>query len=81
MVTELSHLGESTVEVITLVEDLLKRGIRVIAVKQNLDIQSDSDIASNVTAFVFFLMAELERDFISMHAQEANILLALASAR
>ena len=38
IVTELSRLGRSTAEVIALVNALVKRAIRVIVLKQNLDI-------------------------------------------
>src|SRR3990167_9509357 len=37
VVTELSRLGRSTTEVISLVNALVKRNIRVIVIKQNLD--------------------------------------------
>ena len=39
IVTELSRLGRSTAEVIALVNGLVQRNIRLIAIKQNLDIQ------------------------------------------
>ena len=48
LVTELSRLGRSTTEVITIVNSLAKRNIRVIVLKQNLDI-SQQDINSKVT--------------------------------
>jgi len=38
VVTELSRLGRSTAEVIALVNALILRNIRVITIKQNLDI-------------------------------------------
>ena len=38
IVTELSRLGRSTAEVIALVNELVARNIRVIILKQNLDI-------------------------------------------
>ena len=39
MVTELSRLGRSTAEVISLVDALVNRNVRVIILKQNLDIK------------------------------------------
>lgn len=36
IVTELSRLGRSTAEVIGLVNELIKKQVRVIAIKQNL---------------------------------------------
>ena len=70
LVTELSRLGRSTTEVITIVNSLAKRNIRVIVVKQNLDI-SKQDINSKVTLTLFSLFSELERDLISLRTKEA----------
>jgi len=70
LVTELSRLGRSTTEVITLVNSLAYRSIRVIVLKQNLDI-SQQDINSKVTLTLFSLFSELERDLISLRTKEA----------
>jgi len=70
LVTELSRLGRSAVEVITIVNSLAKRNIRVIVLKQNLDI-SQQDINSKVTLTLFSLFSELERDLISLRTKEA----------
>ncbi|HAL95332.1 MAG TPA: resolvase [Chitinophagaceae bacterium] len=70
MVTELSRLGRSTAEVIALVNALAKRGIRVIVLKQNLDI-SQHDMNSKVALTLFSLFSELERDLISLRTKEA----------
>ncbi len=71
MITELSRLGRSVLEIITLVDSMLKRGIRVIAIKQNLDIQGKHDIASEITTTIFSLMAKIERDLTSQRTKEA----------
>ena len=70
IVTELSRLGRSTTEVISLVNALAKRGIRVIVLKQNLDI-SQHDMNSKVALTLFSLFSELERDLISLRTKEA----------
>jgi DNA invertase Pin-like site-specific DNA recombinase len=70
IVTELSRLGRSTAEIISLVNDLIKKNIRVMFTKQNLDI-SKQDINSKVTLTLFSLFAELERDLISLRTKEA----------
>jgi len=70
LVTELSRLGRSTAEVITIVSSLAKRNIRVIVLKQNLDI-SQQDINSKVILTLFSLFSELERDLISLRTKEA----------
>ena len=70
MVTELSRLGRSTAEVISLVNALVKKNIRVIFTKQNLDI-STHDMNSKIILTLFSLFAELERDLISLRTKEA----------
>lgn len=70
VVTELSRLGRSTAEVIALVNELVARTIRVIILKQNLDI-SQHDMTSKIVITLFSLFAELERDLISLRTKEA----------
>ncbi len=70
IVTELSRLGRSTAEVIQLINELVARNIRVIILKQNLDL-STHDMTSKVMTTLFSLFAELERDLISLRTKEA----------
>jgi DNA invertase Pin-like site-specific DNA recombinase len=70
IVTELSRLGRSTPEVIGLVNGLVERNIRVIILKQNLDI-SKHDMNSKVTITLFALFSDLERDLISLRTKDA----------
>lgn len=70
IVTELSRLGRSTAEVIGLVNELIKKQVRVIAIKQNLDIKQH-DMTSKVMITLFSLFSELERDLISLRTKEA----------
>ena len=70
IVTELSRLGRSTHEVIELVNELVARSIRVVILKQNLDI-SKHDMNSKVTITLFALFSDLERDLISQRTKDA----------
>lgn len=70
VVTKLSRLGRSTGEIIALVNALIKRNIRVIIIKQNLDI-SKHDMNSKIIITLFSLFAELERDMISLRTKDA----------
>jgi DNA invertase Pin-like site-specific DNA recombinase len=70
IVTELSRLGRSTAEVIALVNALIERNIRLITIKQNLDIQQQ-DMNSKIIITLFSLFSELERDLISLRTKEA----------
>ena len=71
IVTELSRLGRSTVEVIDFINNLIKQKIRIIVLKQNLDIKHKHDIQSKVMVTIFSLIGELERDLISSRTKEA----------
>ncbi|MDI1291974.1 MAG: recombinase family protein [Methylobacter sp.] len=70
VVTELSRLGRSTAEVIALINALVLRNIRVITIKQNLDI-ANQDMNSKIIVTLFSLFGELERDLISLRTKEA----------
>ncbi len=70
IVTELSRLGRSTAEVIGLVNALVERNIRLVTIKQNLDIHRQ-DMNSKIIITLFSLFAELERDLISLRTKEA----------
>ena len=70
IVSELSRLGRSTGEVITLIDKLLVKAVRVIVIKQNLNITAH-DMQSKVMVTLFSLFSELERDLISVRTKEA----------
>jgi DNA invertase Pin-like site-specific DNA recombinase len=71
VVSELSRLGRSTGEVIALVNELVRKKVRFVAIKQNLNINNGHDMTSKIIVTLFGLMAELERDLISMRTREA----------
>lgn len=49
---------------------IIKKQVRVIAIKQNLDIKQH-DMTSKVMITLFSLFSELERDLISLRTKEA----------
>jgi DNA invertase Pin-like site-specific DNA recombinase len=65
-----SRIGRSTAEVIALVNALITRIVRVVVLKQGLDLYQH-DMNSKVMITLFSLFAELERDFISIRIKEA----------
>lgn len=74
IVAELSRLGRSTGQVILLVNDLVKKGVSIEALKQNISIKAgngDMDQQSKIMITVFSLMSELERDLISQRTKTA----------
>jgi DNA invertase Pin-like site-specific DNA recombinase len=71
IISELSRIGRSTAEVINLVNDLVERKVRFIALKQNIDINGTKDTTAKVMITMFSLFAELERDLISDRTRHA----------
>lgn len=71
--SELSRFGRSISELLTLVAELTSKNINLIFVKQNmrLDSSNTNDISNKVLLSTFALLAELERDFISLRTTEA----------
>jgi len=72
IVTELSRLGRSTGQIISLIDDLLQQGIRVIVIKQQLILdRNQSDLQSLTMVTLLSLFAEMERMMISQRTKEA----------
>ena len=70
IVTEISRLGRSTSEVIHIINKMIERNIRIIFIKQAIDLSSH-DLNSKIIITVFSLLAELERDLLSLRTKEA----------
>ena len=70
IVSELSRLGRSVSEVIDIVDHMGKNNIRLICIKEKIDV-SESDINSTIMLTLFSLLAEVERKLISMRTKEA----------
>jgi len=70
VVTEISRLGRSTSEVIQIINQMIASNIRIIVTKQGLDLHSH-DVSSKIIVTIFSLLAELERDLISLRTKEA----------
>ncbi|MBZ0298421.1 MAG: recombinase family protein [Anaerolineae bacterium] len=72
VVTELSRLGHSTGEVITLIDELVANDITILILKQNLMLNKDQDDIQSITMITMFsLFAQLERSMISRRTKEA----------
>ena len=70
IVSELSRMGRSVGEIITIVDMLVKRKIRFIAVKEGIRLNGSQDMQTKVMVTMFSLFAEIERDLISMRTKE-----------
>jgi DNA invertase Pin-like site-specific DNA recombinase len=78
VVSELSRLGRSLGQIIQVVDQLLKKGVSLIAIKESIRLEGKQDLQTKVTIALFGLFAEIERDLISERTKEG---LAAARAR
>lgn len=67
--SELSRLGRSLFMIMSILNLLMKNGVRVWTIKDNYRL--GDDIQSKVLAFAFGLTAEIERNLISQRTKEA----------
>lgn len=71
VVSELSRLGRSTVEVLSIINAMISNKVELHAIKQNIRITDNQDIQSKIIVTLFSLFAELERDLISQRTKSA----------
>src|SRR3954453_14339218 len=70
VVSELSRLGRSLGQVIQLVDELVKRKVRFVAIKEDIRFDGKQDLQTKVMIALFGLFAEVERDLISERTKE-----------
>ena len=66
----MSRLGRSLSQVIQIVEALVRRKIRFIAIKEGIEFDGKQDLPTKVMIALFGLFAEVERDLISERTKE-----------
>lgn len=71
LVSELSRLGRSAGQVLTIINELTKKEIRLIAIKESIKLDGKQDMTTKCMISMISLFAELERDLISMRTKEA----------
>ena len=69
IVSELSRLGRSMLEIMKLLCELSEGGIKIYAIKGNHKV--DDSIQSKIMTMVLCMAAEIERDLISQRTKEA----------
>jgi putative DNA-invertase from lambdoid prophage Rac len=69
LVTELSRLGRSLMEVMSILHGLMEREMTVYAIKEGYTL--GNTLIAQVLAFAFSLSAEIERAMISQRTKEA----------
>jgi len=78
IVSELSRLGRSLGQIIHIIDTLVKRHIRFIAIKEAIRFDGKQTMQTKVMVALFGLFAEVERDLISERTREG---LAAAKAK
>ena len=76
LVSELSRLGRSVGQIVTLVDQLIGKRVRLVAIKEGISLCGTTDIKTKAMVTLFSLFAEIERDLISQRTKEG-----LAKAR
>lgn len=69
IVSELSRLGRSMLEIMEILSIATERGLKIYALKGNWSL--DGSLQSKVMAMAFAIAAEIERDLISQRTTEA----------
>ncbi|RGM46286.1 MULTISPECIES: master DNA invertase Mpi family serine-type recombinase [Bacteroides] len=69
IVTEISRLSRTLLEIMTILNSCIKKRVVLYSTKEGYIFQND--INSKVLGFAFGLMAEIERNLISMRTKEA----------
>lgn len=69
LIAELSRIGRSLFDIMSTLNVLMEKGVRVHTIKEGYELVDD--ISSKVLAFAFSLSAEIERDLISSRTKEA----------
>ncbi len=70
IVAELSRLARSLGQMLSLVDQLIKKQVKVISLKENIRLEGAHDIPSKVMVTMFSLFADIERDLISERTRE-----------
>ena len=68
VVTELSRLGRSLMMILDVLQELLDKKVKVIAIKEGYEL--GDNIQSKVLAFAFGLSAEIERTLLSERTKQ-----------
>jgi len=70
VVSELSRLGRSLGQIVTILDALAKAGVAFVALKENIRVEGKRNIQTKVMTTLFALFAEVERDLISERTRE-----------
>jgi DNA invertase Pin-like site-specific DNA recombinase len=72
LITEVSRLGRSTYEILTIINELTSMGVRIISLKENLNLaKNEESTYSQVMLHITALFVQIERDLASRRTKEA----------
>jgi len=70
MVSELACLGRSLAQMVQIVERLLQRGVRLVAMKEAIRLEGEQTLQTKAMIALFGLFTEVERDLIAERTRE-----------
>ena len=71
LVSNLNVFGRTISSILSMVEFLLKGGVRIVSVKQNLDLVSSDDMLTKMILSVIGMTIDLEKELMSLRTKEA----------
>lgn len=72
LISELSRVGRSLGQIITLVDELARRKIRLVAIKEGIKLDGKEDHISKALVGMFGVLAEMERSLISQRTKDGQ---------
>jgi DNA invertase Pin-like site-specific DNA recombinase len=70
VVSEVSRMGRSVGEIITVIDALVKQQVRFLAIKEGIRLEGKQTLQSKVMVTLFSLFADIERELISLRTKE-----------
>ena len=73
IVSELSRLGRSLGQILQIVDHLVQKGVRLVAIKEAIRLEGKQTLQTKAMLTLFGLFAEIERDLIAERTTEGLI--------
>jgi DNA invertase Pin-like site-specific DNA recombinase len=71
LVYDLNVFGRTIHSILDMVQFLLKGGVRIVSINQNLDLVSDNDMLTKMIIGIIGMTISLEKDLMSLRTKEA----------
>jgi DNA invertase Pin-like site-specific DNA recombinase len=73
IISELSRLGRSLGQILQIIDALVQKGVRLIAIKEAIRLEGKQTLQTKALLTLFGLFAEIERDLIAERTKEGLI--------